>query len=197
MEATAGQKRKAKNKQWFKGQKRRKFTLCPDIKGFLCFCNYKEKEAIREAYNILNQYYEAEEVVKEETAATEDVKEEEDDDDIDAQLAKEKSELDREASSEELRRFQVVESGVNNVLFIRTQVPDPLALVTKILEGIKETKKQVTRHLIRMLPVQATCKAYDQNVRPAVQALVDEFVAARQSESTTYQVKNTLKSKWW
>ena len=79
MEATAGQKRKAKNKQWFKGQKRRKFTLCPDIKGFLCFCNYKEKEAIREAYNILNQYYEAEEVVKEETAATEDAKEEDDD----------------------------------------------------------------------------------------------------------------------
>ena len=76
MEATAGQKRKAKNKQWFKGQKRRKFTLCPDIKGFLCFCNYKEKEAIREAYNILNQYYEEEEVVKEETAATEDAKEE-------------------------------------------------------------------------------------------------------------------------
>lgn len=182
MEA-AGNKRKAKNKQWFKGQKKRKFSLCPDIKGFLCFCNYKEKEAIREAYNVLNQHYE--EVIDESTAAVK----EDDEEDIDAQLEKEKSELAKEAGeSEEGRRFQVVESGVNNVLFIRTQVPDPLALVTKILEGIRDSRKQVTRHLIRMLPVQATCKAYEQNVRPAVQTLVDQFVAARKSETTKYQV---------
>lgn len=181
MEA-AGNKRKAKNKQWFKGQKKRKFSLCPDIKGFLCFCNYREKEAIREAYNILNQHYEE----VENTAAA--VREDEEED-IDAQLEKEKSELAKEAGeSEEGRRFQVVESGVNNVLFIRTQVPDPLALVTKVLEGIRDSRKQVTRHLIRMLPVQATCKAYEQNVRPAVQTLVDEFVAARKSETTKYQV---------
>jgi len=105
-------------------------------------------------------------------------------------LAKEKSELAKEEGSEELRRFQVVESGVNNVLFIRTQVADPLALVTKILEGIRQSGKQVTRHLIRMLPVQATCKAYEQNVRPAVLTLVDEFVRARPegTDTTKYQV---------
>lgn len=80
MEAAVGNKRKAKNKQWYKGQKRRKFSLCPDIKGFLCFCNFKEKEAIREAYNILNQHYEEDDVnnVKEDL-------EDEEEEDIDAQ----------------------------------------------------------------------------------------------------------------
>jgi len=192
MEA-AGNKRKAKNKQWFKGQKRRKFSLCPDIKGFLCFCNHKEKEAIREAYNILNQHYEEEEngesvKVGEEgkngTTPDDDFEEE----DIDAQLEKEKSALKEEITDTEYRRFQVVESGVKNVLFIRTQVLDPLGLVTRILEGIQENKKQLTRHLIRMLPVQATCKAYEQNVRPALQTLINDFVAARTSETTKYQV---------
>jgi len=41
-----------------------------------------------------------------------------------------------------------------------------------------------------MLPVQATCKAYEENVKPSLQTLVDNFVADRpQGESfTKYQV---------
>ena len=86
---------------------------------------------------------------------------------------------------------QVVESGVNNVLFIRTTVADPLSLVTRILEGIRDNRKQVTRHLIRMLPVQATCKAYEENVKPTLQTLVDNFVAGRTEGDTftKYQVR--------
>ena len=30
--------------------------MCPGLKGFLLFCNNKERETIREAYNILNEY---------------------------------------------------------------------------------------------------------------------------------------------
>ena len=90
-----------------------------------------------------------------------------------------------------MSRFQVIESGVQNVLFIRTEVADPLGLVTKILEGIQESKKQVTRHLIRMLPIQATCKAYEQNVRPALESLVDQYVAQGKPETQTkYQVSS-------
>lgn len=192
MEAV-GNKRKAKNKQWYKAQKKRKFSLCPDIKGFLCFCNFREKEAIREAYNILNQHYNEESQVgkNQPDALATGNESEEDEGDIEAQLEREKAALKTEhESSEEQRRFQVVESGVNNVLFIRTTVADPLSLVTRILEGIRDSRKQVTRHLIRMLPVQATCKAYEENVKPTLQTLVDNFVADRpQGESfTKYQV---------
>ena len=109
MEA-AGNKRKAKNKQWYKAQKKRKFSLCPDIKGFLCFCNFREKEAIREAYNILNQHFNEESQVgkdQPDTLAAEN-ESEEDDGDIEAQLEREKAALKTEhESSEEQRRFQV------------------------------------------------------------------------------------------
>jgi len=193
---SAGNKRKAKNKQWFKGQKRRKFSLGPDLRGFLCFCNHKEKEAIREAYNILNQHHEEDAQgngkAKVDVAdASDNAVAQEDDleEDIEAQLEREKSALKDETTASEYKRFQVIESGVQNVLFIRTEVSDPLGLVTKILEGIQESKKQVTRHLIRMLPIQATCKAYEQNVRPALESLVDQFVAQRKPETQTkYQV---------
>ena len=79
------------------------------------------------------------------------------------------------------------------MLFIRTTVADPLSLVTRILEGIRDSRKQVTRHLIRMLPVQATCKAYEENVKPTLQTLVDNFVADRPQgldSFTKYQVKS-------
>ena len=109
MEA-AGNKRKAKNKQWYKAQKKRKFSLCPDIKGFLCFCNFREKEAIREAYNILNQHFNEESQGgkdQPDTLAAEN-ESEEDDGDIEAQLEREKAALKTEhESSEEQRRFQV------------------------------------------------------------------------------------------
>lgn len=44
-----GQKRKAKNKQWYlKQEKRKKGGLNPGLKGFLLFCNKEERKAIRE-----------------------------------------------------------------------------------------------------------------------------------------------------
>ena len=56
MSETNVRKRKSKGK-WHQPQsKRRKFAMCPGLKGFLLFCNNKERETIREAYNILNEY---------------------------------------------------------------------------------------------------------------------------------------------
>ena len=49
-------KRKSKGKWRQQYGKKRKFSLCPDLKGFLLFCNCKEKETIREAYVLLNQF---------------------------------------------------------------------------------------------------------------------------------------------
>ena len=49
-------KRKAKGKWHHQHAKKRKYILCPDLKGFLLFCNSKEKETIREAYVLLNQF---------------------------------------------------------------------------------------------------------------------------------------------
>ena len=59
------------------------------------------------------------------------------------------------------RRFQVIESGIQNVLFVRTTVKEPVELVVKILKDITETKTQKCRHLIRLIPIQRTCKAFE------------------------------------
>jgi tRNA acetyltransferase TAN1 len=38
-------------------QKRKKgLTLESGMKGFLCTCNFRERDCIREAYNLLNEY---------------------------------------------------------------------------------------------------------------------------------------------
>jgi len=170
-------KRKAKNKQWYKGQKKRKFALCPDIKGFLLFCNHKEKEAIREAYNLLNQYADrtGSEEPAEKSGSKEDDEDPDEEEDLDAQLEREKTALEAErAAGEAEKRFQVVESGAQNVLFIRTTVPDPVRLVTDILDDIRSSGQQKTRHLIRLLPIGMTCKAYEPNVKSAVETLISK-----------------------
>ena len=56
MSETNVNKRKAKGKWHQQYAKKRKFSLCPDLKGFLLFCNCKERETIREAYVLLNQF---------------------------------------------------------------------------------------------------------------------------------------------
>ena len=172
-------KRKAKNKQWYKNQKRRKFALCPDIRGFLLFCNHKERETIREGYNLLNEYADqSNDNIEDDTEEKSDQE-----DDIDAQLEAEKSALKTESTE---KRFQVVESGVQNVLFVKTTLKDPVQLATRILEDIQKTGTQKTRHLIRLIPIQITCKAYDANVKTAVESLVKKF--ENNAKTVTYQV---------
>ena len=81
---------------------------------------------------------------------------------IEDDLEKEKAALKTQAAKNESeRRFQVIESGIQNVLFIRTTVENPVALVQKILDDILATNTQRSRHLIRLVPIQKTCKAFE------------------------------------
>ena len=83
-------------------------------------------------------------------------------DEIEDELDKEKEILKAQSNKNESeRRFQVIESGIQNVLFVRTTVEDPVALVTEILKEIVETNTQKSRHLIRLIPIQKTCKAFE------------------------------------
>ena len=77
-------------------------------------------------------------------------------------MDKEKEVLKAQANKDESRRrFQVIESGIQNVLFVRTTIEDPVALVTAILKEIADTNTQKSRHLIRLIPIQKTCKAFE------------------------------------
>lgn len=142
--------------------------LASGMRGFICTCNFNEKRCIREAYNILNEYSDAQE--KNETL-TEQMDETMD---VDEALAKEVKELQEQSSRGSVRKFQVVETGSNNCIFIKTTVPDPVDLVVRIMKDIETTKNQKCRFLLRMLPIEITCKATMKNMEESFKPLVDK-----------------------
>lgn len=41
---------------WNNSKKKFRNYLAPGMKGFLCTCNFREKDCVKESYNILNEY---------------------------------------------------------------------------------------------------------------------------------------------
>ncbi|XP_044836905.1 3'-5' exonuclease eri-1-like isoform X5 [Mauremys mutica] len=89
---------------------------------------------------------------------------EEEEDDVEAALKKEVDQI-RTSTEQKLRRFQSVESGANNVVFIRTLGVEPENLVHHILKDLHTTKKKKTRVILRMLPISGTCKAFVEDMK--------------------------------
>ncbi|KAK4302656.1 hypothetical protein Pmani_025271 [Petrolisthes manimaculis] len=200
----------------YKGQNNN--VLRSGLKGFLCTCNFHERDCVREAYNLLNQFADRlygpeqlkaapsrddksieQDVVQQEgaegevpvTSKTGDQKEQmsksnvgsgsDDDDelDIDAALKADIEELQKKPRSNHQgrpeRRFQQVECGATNCIFIRTTLPDPLTLSMAVMDHILETKEQCTKRLLRLLPVQATCRAFQEEIEKEAKVLANEF----------------------
>ncbi|ODN02048.1 THUMP domain-containing protein 1 [Orchesella cincta] len=182
------------------GGRRPRECLNSGMKGFLCTTNMREKECVREAYNILNEFagddddvnksgsqkmetecdagaemeqkdstlaceseeksdskeQELESGTVEETESTSKREDDDEDLDIDAELANELKELKSEKT---VRKFQTVDTGVNNVIFIRTTVPDPTELAYRIFDDVTTKKETKSRFLMRLLPIEMTCYA--------------------------------------
>ncbi|CAL8100147.1 unnamed protein product [Orchesella dallaii] len=192
------------------GGRRPRENLRSGMKGFICTTNMRERECVREAYNILNEYAEDKKgddesenrmetegdeekqcsasasVVKLESGSTADnendptsssaisdavvletsVKDkvglkqfgddEDEDLDIDAALANELKELKSEKS---VKKFQSVDTGVNNVIFISTTLDDPTELAYRIFDDVTAKKETKSRFLLRLLPIEMTCNA--------------------------------------
>lgn len=83
--------------------------------------------------------------------------------------------LELQKKSTHERRFQQVHSGAKNCIFIRTTLQDPLPLSLAIMDNIIQTQKQQTKRLLRMVPVQKTCKAYAEDVEKAVEELANSY----------------------
>jgi tRNA acetyltransferase TAN1 len=78
-------RKRSKAKKWFSSKRaKRAFCLAPDQRGFLISCNFREKEAIREAYVLLNEY--ADRLYGSEIQPAEPASDNDDEDDIDACL---------------------------------------------------------------------------------------------------------------
>lgn len=80
----------------------------------------------------------------------------------------------KQAASEEGETFKLINSGVQNVLFFKTKLADPVAFTLNILEDIKSTGQQKSKFLMRLVPIEATCKAYEENVKESVKKLLSK-----------------------
>ncbi|XP_073447170.1 THUMP domain-containing protein 1 [Aquarana catesbeiana] len=138
------------------------------MQGILITCNMNERKCVGEAYSLLNEYgdllYGAEKLgEKDDVASGNEEEEEVEDDDVEAALKKEVDQI-RTSTEKNLHRFRSVESGANNVVFIRTLNVEPEKLVHHILKDLYTTKKRKSRVILRMLPVTGTCKAFPEDL---------------------------------
>lgn len=145
-----------KSKSFYSKQARKPSRNSIEVgdKGFLVTCNFREKDSVREVYRLLNEYYSK--LHKEEEPETKVTAG--DDDDIESQLKSEIEKTNKE-SKQRSTLFQSVDTGVQNLIFIKTSVEDPLGLGTSIMRDLAETKVKKTKVTLRMLPIETVCKA--------------------------------------
>lgn len=164
MAEASKQKRKA---SYYKGsqQKRSKRNVLDvNMRGFLCSCNNREKDCVYESYNLLNRYADALYGSVEEKSGEES--------DVEVDL---KKEIEALKAQTQCKRFQVVDSGAKNVLFIRTTLENPVELAEKIMADIQRTKQQQSRFLIRLVPIEVTCKAFVKDIEKAIEPLLEKY----------------------
>ncbi|KAM4814171.1 THUMP domain-containing protein 1 [Urocitellus parryii] len=152
--------------------------LEPGLQGILITCNMNERKCVEEAYSLLNEY--GDDMYGPEKFTDKDQQpsgSEGEDDDVEAALKKEVGDI--KASTEmRLRRFQSMESGANNVVFIRTLGIEPEKLVHHILQDMYKTKKKKTRVILRMLPISGTCKAFLEDMKKYAETFLEPWFKA-------------------
>ncbi|XP_048763245.1 THUMP domain-containing protein 1-like [Ostrea edulis] len=150
-----------------KKPKRDVWKLEAGMRGFIITCNNNEKGAVREAYNILNEYADklyGPEKDMPDSKNDEDLSgDEEEEEDIEKAMMKEVKEI-KEAKLAQ-RRFQNTNTRAKNCIFIRTTLPDPSQLAHSILSDLSETKVQKSRYAIRLLPISGSCRAEEGEVK--------------------------------
>ncbi|XP_053603002.1 THUMP domain-containing protein 1 homolog [Plodia interpunctella] len=175
-----------KKKKFYFRKRKNKYFLEPGFRGFFCTCNFREKDCVKEVYNLLNEYTAklypdlnaVDPVERPASVAPDDRSESESEDetDIGDLLKREVDSLKRNSQkSLKHKRFQVVETGASNCIFIKTNLPSPEELIEAIVKDLHVTKLQKTRHVMRLLPIMATCKANLPDIMECAGRLFDKY----------------------
>ncbi|XP_005089655.1 THUMP domain-containing protein 1 [Aplysia californica] len=166
-------------------------VLAPGLRGFLVMCNNNESGAVRESYNILNEYADriygqgnakmADSSRPDVVADVENTSDDDSEEDVEKALRKEVEEIKTVPAEE--RRFQNCMTKAKNCVFIRSTVEDPVKVAQSIMEDIAEKRVLRARYAARILPVVGTCKAHTADI----ERLADKCLSAvfsRDSAST-------------
>lgn len=198
MSAAQSDSRKRSKKRYGAGNHSKRWKgsreLEVGMQGILITCNMNERKCTAEAFNLLNEYadklYGPEKLQQAEASSSEeeevaDGAEEEEEEDVDTALKKEVAQI-KASSGKQERRFQALESGANNVIFIRTQNLESDKLVHHILSDLHTTKKKKSRVILRMLPVTGTCKAFQEDMLKFLTTFLEPWF--KTPNSATYQI---------
>ncbi|KPP61508.1 THUMP domain-containing protein 1-like [Scleropages formosus] len=155
------------------------------MQGVLITCNMNQRKCTAEAFSLLSEY--ADQLYGPEKLADSEESEGDagDADDAEAALKKEVRQMRSSAQRSE-RRFQALDSGANNVVFIRTQNLDPNMLVHHILQDLHKTKKMKSRVILRMLPVSGTCRAFIEDMERYLSRFLEPWF--RTPNQGTFQI---------
>lgn len=163
-------------------------TLPLGVKGFLCTFNTMKKNGenlcMKEAFNILDEYLEkSNKDVEYSNIKTENVVSNSSELDIEDELKSELNELKN--NDVKKHKFQKQDTGAQGNMFLKIndRSIDPVTLGTSIVEDLYETKKQKTVHLLRLIPVEVTCKSYIDDISKAIVPLLDKYFSG---EPVTY-----------
>lgn len=186
-----------KKKKFYFRKRRNKYFLEPGFRGFFCTCNFREKDCVKEVYNLLNEYagklypdkgseQPTAPVLSEGANSEVTGSESEEEADI-GDLLKHEVDIIRRESQKALKdkRFQVVETGASNCIFVKTNLPSPEELATVIIKDLFTTRTQKTRHVLRLLPIMATCKANLPDIMECAGKLFDKYFL---KEASTFAV---------
>lgn len=192
MSTVASDSRKRNKKRYAAGHNSKRWRGCRELdvgmQGILITCNMNQRKCTAEAFNLLNEYadklYGPEKFEKNGGSNSEE-EEEEEEEDVDAALKKEVAQLKASGAKQE-RRFQALESGANNVIFIKTHNLESDQLVHHILTDLHTTKKKKSRVILRMLPVTGTCKAFQEDMMRYLSTFLEPWFKA--PNKATYKI---------
>lgn len=163
--------KKRKVKKYYTDQMRKHMrkggSLEVGMKGYLCSCQYREKDCVKEAYNVLNKYYDLLHGKKDQEEATE----KEVVNDISDDLQNEIKQLQSEGGAKS--RFKSIESGAKNLLFIKTKIDNHAELIDKLIFDLINEKQPQTRFLLKMIPIHVVCKARVDDIKLHMQPLLE------------------------
>ncbi|XP_015059140.1 THUMP domain-containing protein 1 homolog [Solanum pennellii] len=103
---------------------------------------------------------------------------------IDAELA--------ELGDKSKRRFSYLDTGCNGVVFVHMSKkdgdPNPKEIVQHMLSSLALTKKHVSRFILRVLPVEVTCYASEEEIGKAITPLITKYLPAESDTPKKFAV---------
>lgn len=151
--------------------------------GFLLTCNNREKECVRESYNLLNEYIDK--LYPDQPPAVDD---DAGDVDVEDEIAKEVA-----AIKSDNKRLRQCDTRCKNIIFVTAPTHvDPTRVVRQIFEDIESSQKQKTRFALRLLPVTGTCKASEEAVEKCVEQLIQN--GHLPNEETTFVIQCKIRN---